>query len=324
MIDNLKKIKKTFILALVLFSLFTLIVPQTYAKTSLYNAYVDVNLSWGEEITDEPIVPRDEIVKLKIKVTMRILTGQGFGAGLYTGYENASAGALVDFYVLDYPSWCSAIFEMGRINTNITEKTEETINMYIHVNEEAPAYTSGVIRIGVKVGKLGLIKGVYKEFNLTFKPAFFPIIKTDLPEMNTKRVSPSSEAVFPIEIKNAGNGETKVFLSLINIPKGWSASVTDSLILGENKGSVGTAYLTVIPPRNVGYHYDEADIVVEILPSFADDISIEGKPIYANFLIQNRGFSSTGFEFYFPIIIIAIIIIIVFNQFFIKKRKTKK
>ena len=322
MIKNCKVIKKTFIFLLVLTSLITFLIPMVDARDN-YNAFVDVSVTWGNELIDEPIIPRDEIVKLRIDVFMRILVGPGFGTGLYTGYENASAGALIDLYVIDYPSWSSVTFEFGRLLTNITEKTQESVNMFIHVDEDAPAFTSGVIKIAVKVGDLGLIKGVYKEFNLTFKPAFFPIIKTDLPEMNTKRVDPSSEAVFPIEVKNAGNGETKVFFKVINVPDEWSASITDSIILKEEKGSSGTAYLTVIPPRDAGYHYDEANIVVEILPSFAENTTIKGRPIYANFLIQNRGFSSTSLEFYIPIMIAIIVAIFLINRFIIKKNRKK-
>jgi hypothetical protein len=277
---------------------------------------------WSDKLTDEPIVPRGEIFELELTIIMEIFYDEGFGTGLYKGYKGESA--LIDLYVLDYPPWSSVILERTLIEKNISERVEASTSLFLHVDEDAPAFTDGIIRVGVEISGLGLLRDAYKEFNLTFKPAFFPIIKTDLPEMNTKRINPNSEATFPIEIENAGNGETKVFFKVINLPNDWSATILDSITLGEIKGSKDIAYLTIVPSRSAGYHYDEANIVVEILPAFADNIEIKGKPIYANFLIQNRGLSTTGFELFIPVGIVILIILAVVGSYFIKNLKKKK
>lgn len=315
------KIRTTFIFCLIFISCFTFFISQCEARDPSYNAFVDVDLKWSDKLTDEPIVPRDEIVELELTIIMEIFTGEGFGAGLLVGYKSSSA--LIDLYILEYPKWSSVTLERNLLVTNISEREEASISLFLHIDENAPAFTDGLIKLGVNIDDLGFIKGVYEVFNLTFKPAFFPIIKTDLPEMNTKKINPSSEATFPIEIENAGNGETKVFFKVLNVPDDWLVSISDSIILGESKGSKGTAYLTIIPSRSIGYHYDEANIVVEILPTFAEDINIKGKPIYANFLVQNRGLSTTGFEFYLPIGIIIFIILIIIVSFFRKNLKKK-
>jgi len=315
------KIRTTFIFSLIFISCFTLFISHCEARDPSYNAFVDVSVTWSDNLTEEPIVPRDEIVELELTIIMEIFTGEGFGAGLLIGYSDNIA--LIDLYILEYPPWSSVTLERNLIVTNISEREEASISLFLHIDENAPAFTSGLIKIGVDIKDLGFIIGVYEEFNLTFKPAFFPIIKTDLPEMNTKKINPSSEATFPIEIENAGNGETKVFFKVLNLPADWAASISDSIILGESIGSKGTAYLTIIPSRSIGYHYDEANIVVEILPTFAEDINIKGKPIYANFLVQNRGFSTTGFEFYLPIGIIIFIILLIIVLFFRKNHKKK-
>jgi len=295
------KIRTTFIFCLIFISCFTLFISHCKARDPAYNAFVDVSVTWSDKLTEEPIVPRDEIVELELTIIMEIFTGEGFGAGLLLGYSDNVA--LIDLYILEYPPWSSITLERNLIVTNISEREEASISLFLHIDENAPAFTSGLIKIGVDIKDLGFIKGVYEVFNLTFKPAFFPIIKTDLPEMNTKKINPSSEATFPIEIENAGNGETKVFFKILNLPDDWSASISDSIILGES--------------------YDEANIVVEILPTFAEDINIKGKPIYANFLVQNRGFSTTGFEFYLPIGIIIFIILLIIVLFFRKNHKKK-
>ena len=99
------------------------------------------------------------------------------------------------------------------------------------------------------------------------------------------------------------------------------ATVTDFVILDEKKGSKETAYLNVIPSRGLGYYDDEVNLMVKITPTYAEDINITGKPIYANFIIKNRGFSTSGMEFYIPIVIIILIIIIFILVTFKKKRK---
>lgn len=318
MIKHIKMIKTVFILGLLLISLFVSFTPKTTARDP--PAFVAVDLKWSEGFPEKPIVPRGEIVELGITAIMRIETNPNFGAGLLEGYEKGG-GALIAFSIVDYPSWCSVVLRTYLIMTNISDIEEASTTLFLHVNENAPAYANGIIRVKVNIGQLGLIQGTSKEFDLPFKPAYFPIIKTDLPETNSKRIDPSSEAVFPIEVENAGNAETKVFLKVLNVPDGWSATVTDFLILGEAKGSKGTAYLNVLPSRGLGYHYDEAHIVVEIIPAFAENVNLTGKPIFANFIVKNRGFSSSGIEFYLIIAVIIIIIIAFILTAFRRKRK---
>ena len=314
---NLRKIKTTFILSILLL---VLTIPLTSSTESRdpYSAFVSVDLDWANGSIDAPIAPRGEIAKLDLKVTMKIKTDPRFGAGLLEGYS--TAGALIDISLVYYPSWCSAVLEQTLLMTNISPKEEAFFGMFLHVHENAPAYETGKIRLQVTVRDLGLIKGDSKIFNLTFKPAYYPIIKTELPESNTKRINPSSEAIFPIEIQNAGNAETKVQFEVLNIPKGWTATVTDSLFVGEEKGSKEMAYLIVRPSRDLGYHYGEAAISIKITPAYANDLNITGTPIFANFIIQERGFSSSGIEVYLFvfIIIIAAIVAIMFIR---KKRK---
>jgi hypothetical protein len=319
LIKNIKKIKTSFILGLCFISLFAFVIPQVTAKDPVYNAFVVVDIDWSDELTDEPLVPRGEIVDLELIIILEIKTGPTFGAGVLEGYQTSEA--LIDLFVVDFPSWCSVTIESDLLMTNISEREEAPTTLFIHVNENAPAYGNGVIKIRVKVDDLGLIKGDDRVFNLTFKPAYFPIIKTNLPETNSKEIDPSSKVVFPIEIENIGNAETKVFFEVFNVPNDWSATVTDNIILGEAKGSKGIAYLTILPSRDLGYHYDEANIIVKITPAFSGDINTTGKPIFAHFIVKNRGFSSSGMEFYIPIAIILIIIIVLLITFYQRKRK---
>lgn len=319
MIKNIKFNLLTGFIFLLISSLY--FAPITSADDPVYNAEVVIDFKWGDELTDAPIVPRDEIVELKLTVNLEIKTGLTFGQGLLDGYEGNIA--LIDLFIEDHPSWCYATLKSDLLMTNVTSKAEASTYLYLTLDETAPAYANGYIKIRVKVSDLGLIKGDDETFNLLFKPAYLPIIKIDLPEANTKRINPSSKAIFPIEIENAGNSRTKVFFELEDIPEDWTVTITDSIIL-EDKGSRETVYLTVIPAKGIGYHYDDAILNVKITPTLADDKEQKGTPIFASFIVQNRGFSSAGMEFYlsiFAIIILIIFILIGIRN--IRKRKEK-
>ena len=321
MSKTLKNIKKIFILSLLLISLFFTFFPQTNAQ-DLWNAFVSIDLTWANGHPEDPIVPRDEIYEMSLKLIITIDTGATFGAGLYEGYEGSTI--LIDLKIVEYSSWCSVTLERDLLQTNLSRRVEAITKLYIHIDENAPAFETGIIKFNVLVRDLGLIKGDNKTFDLTFKPAFSPIIKSELPELNTKRIDPTSKVTFPIEIENVGNAEQRVFFKILNVPDDWSAVITPSVDLGKDVGSKNTAYLTIIPSHSFGYHYDEAIIIVEILPTFVNNINITGKPIYANFIIKSRGFSSVGIEFYLPIGIVIFLIIFFGYRFFKKMPRKKK
>jgi len=317
---NLRKIKTSFVLSLFLLVLIVSSTSFSEAAETPYRASVIIELEWADGYPTTPIAPRDEIAELDLKVTMNIKTGITFGAGVLDGYISAESAALIDLAIVEFPSWCSATLDKTLLMTNISEKEEVFCKLFIHVDENAPAYEEGIIKFEVNIGKLGLIKGSSKVFNLSFMPSFYPLIRTELPESNSKRINPTSEAVFPIEIQNVGNAETKVLIEIIDIPGGWTATVTDSISIGDEKGSKEMAYLTVRPSRDFGYHYEETVVSLKITPAFASDLNITGNPIYANFIVQARGFSSIGIEVY--LILFAIIVIVLFAIIrIVRKRK---
>jgi hypothetical protein len=258
-------------------------------------------------------------MELNITVEYRIETGEYFGKGALIGYKDEkTALALVDLFVVETPSWCSAVLERSRLALNLGEiirsgSGTQNVRLYLAVDEDAPSFTDGYVKINVSTGRLGLLRGSQEEFKLTFTPSFNPKIKVDIPELNTKRIGPDEKAIFPIQIENVGNARTLVLFEVQNIPDGWTATVSNEIVLDETKGSKDTAYLTVIPPSDLGYHYEEATIGVLITPVRAEDLTDIGEPLYSNFIIQNRGFTGSGSEqILFYLIILFIIILVAF------------
>ena len=310
---------------IILFSLiFILIISMVYPTSTVakIKAQVVLEIDWDLEEAQKPVVPRDEIKELDIVLKFRVVTNDYVGKGVLIGYYDAGAAALININIIETSPWCSAVLNRTRVSFFISEYEEANLKLFMAIDEDAPAYGDGFIRIEAKCpyGSVGILEGFVSEFELTFSPSYLPIIKTNLPEINTKRISPQEKAVFPIEIENAGNARTEILFDIDNVPEGWGASISDTVILGEAKGSKATAYLRIIPPNELGFHYDEANIRVKMTPVMAENTDEVGNPLFATFTVQNRGSSTSGIEFIILLGIIVSIIIILTYRYVIKKR----
>ena len=326
----LSKFKNSFVFFIVFTSLFMVILHSESldADEPVYNAKAVLTLEWDTKEIQKPIVPVDEILELNLSVEYKIETGEYFGKGAVIGYREEDALALVDLAIVETPPWCSAVIERSRLALNLGNIIRsgietQNINLYLTVDSDAPAFTDGYVKINVSTGNLGLIKGTQDEFKLTFTPSFNPKIKTNIPDLNAKRITPNEKAIFPIEIENVGNARTRVLFEIQNVPDGWKATTSKEIVLDESNGSKATAYLTVIPPTDFGYHYEEADIGVLITPIRAEDFEDVGRSLYSNFIIQNRGFSSNGIEqiLFYTAILISVILLIFYFIRLIRQKK---
>ena len=168
--------------------------------------------------------------------------------------------------------------------------------MTLRVDENAPAFGAGYVKITASVPKIGAIDGYSQVFTLEFSPAYLPMINAQLPEGNSKSIGPMDTAVFPITVENMGNARTTVFFKIDNVPEGWIAVVTDDITLDEGKGSTGTVYLTIKPPKGFGYHNDDRSIIVTMTPARAEELRNQGESKTVTVIIESRGFSTPGFE----------------------------
>ncbi len=317
--------KSTFILSfLIIILLISMIFPfSTEAKA--FNAKVVLEIDWDQEDITAPIVPRYEVKELNITIKLKVVTDDYFGKGILIGYFELGKVALIDITVNESSPWCHAVLKRTRYEMNISSFDEVKDQMYLLVNDNAPGFGDGFVKLKVECpyGSVGAaLEGFISEFELHFTPSYLPIIQTDLPDFNTKRVSPMEEAVFPIEIENLGNARTQVKFEIEKIPEGWEAAISDELILEGMDGSKSITYLTVIPPRDFGFHYESANIRIKMVPVMVDNPDVTGDPLYATFTVQNRGTSTVGFEqiFFYGLIVLIIIIVV----YFLLKVKRKK
>lgn len=318
---------------IILFTLiFILIISMLYPLTlaslndlTKIKAKVVLEIDWDLEEAQKPVIPRDEIKELDLLLKFRVVTNDFVGKGVLIGYFAAKSAALININIVETSPWCSAVLNRTRVSFFISEYDEAKLKLYIAIDETAPAYGDGFIKIEAKCpyGSVGLLEGFVSEFELHFSPSYLPIIKTNLPEINTKRINPQETAIFPIEIENAGNARTEILFEIENVPEGWGASISNTVILEEVKGSKATAYLRVIPPNQLGFHYEEANIRVKMTPVMAENSDEVGNSLYATFTVQNRGSSSSGIEMVGLLGLVVLIILLLLYQFVIKKRLRK-
>ena len=185
------------------------------------------------------------------------------------------------------------------------------MGLYLIVNEDAPGYSQGYVEIEASFKNVPVapIRSYKHVFNLSFTPGYFPSINVDLPDVNTVEINPEEVAVFPIKVENLGNEETVVFFKVESLPDGWSATVTDEVLLGKN-GS-GEAKLVVKPSKDFGYHEEKGIVRVSAVPARALDISERGDEMMLTFLVKNRGFATPGFEliYFIPAFMVLIVLI---------------
>jgi len=311
---------------IILFSLiFILIISMVYPTSTVakIKAQVVLEIDWDLEEAQKPVVPRDEIKELDIVLKFRVVTNDYVGKGVLIGYYDAGAAALININIIETSPWCSAVLNRTRVSFFISEYEEANLKLFMAIDEDAPAYGDGFIKIQAKCpyGSVGILEGFVSEFELTFSPSYLPIIKADLPESNTKRITPQEKAIFPIEIENLGNARTEILFDIDNVPEGWGASISDTVIVDEAKGSKAIAYLRIIPPNELGFHYDEANIRVKMTPVMTENYDEVGYPLFATFTVQNRGSSTSGIELVIFLGIIVLMIIFLTYRYVIKKRK---
>jgi hypothetical protein len=318
MSKNFKSVKASLIMGILLVSVFAAMVPTTSAgKIIALSGLVDVN--WTQDVA--PIIPTRGRQSVPLTITYTVSAGAIFASAIYTLLQGRQA--TIHLEVIAKPDWCSISLDTSTVSMILPEKpgvpASKDITATISVTDDAPAFDQGVITIRATADAVGPIDGYTKDFDLKLQPDYLALINPQPLESNTKTIGPTDKAVFPFEIMNMGNAPTKVYIEIVYIPDGWTASVTDSVTLDAEKGSKATAYLTVYPPKGFGYHDDKATVKLQLTPAYAQGTEIKGEPEPLTFTIESRGVSLIGIEVALPIILIILVIIIVIYMFFIKK-----
>jgi hypothetical protein len=314
--SRFRKIKSMVIMGILLISIISITIPPVSAGL-FFNLQSVITVGWSGNQTAEPVVPRGAIRPVDLEVSYVITRGV-LGKGVLAAYSGKQA--FVKLEVVDSSPWVTATLQSDTVAFELSETLQTKGNIVsFQVDEDAPAFGLGFIKIKASINKMTVIEGFEQTFTLNFVPSYKPLIDPSLPETNTKEIAPMDSAVFPIEVENLGNARTIVFFDVVSVPENWNAIVTSQVTLDEKVGATSTAYLVVKPDKGFGYHFEEKTIRVSLTPARADNLADRGETLYETFLVQSRGFSTPGFEMI--LLLGALLIFVIITKI---KRKNKR
>lgn len=291
---NLKTVKTALVMGMLLFSVFTALMPSISAG-NIVNLSHATNVTWASGNKTELLDPSGTMKSYDLDIQYKVTGGPG-GKLLYSAFFLDNRLVTIKLEIIEKSSWCEVTIPKGTIiaTTSFSDWVEYSGKINIQVNENAPALAMGKVSIKASVDALSIISGFEEIFDLEFQPAYLPMMSKEVQDGNSREIAPLETASFPIEITNLGNDRTKVFLEVENVPDGWIAVVSDDVTIDVD--GKATAYLIIKPPKNFGYHYEEESFRVALTPVRAEKISDRGQTEYVTVVVESRGFSTPGFE----------------------------
>jgi len=140
---------------------------------------------------------------------------------------------------VECPDWCKATLEPSGVKaeiSNVFKEADEKVKLTISVNDTAPVLEPGDITVIAESQDSWGIGGSSNETTISVMAAYESTLEINATA--TREISPINETVIPINITNAGNGETTVNISIETAPEKWNISFSQAevtLSAGETK-----------------------------------------------------------------------------------------
>ncbi|HEC81495.1 MAG TPA: hypothetical protein ENI42_03605 [Thermoplasmatales archaeon] len=302
---NLRALKASFVMGILIAGLFTAFLP-TASAVALLPAQGNLKMEFDTDAAKQTVTPLGAPIYIPIKVSYLV---SGIVAPAVVGIIGGRMPAMIELSVDQAPEWCTAIVSPGIVSTEVsTSYRSANATVTISVNENAPAFTQSKIRIKMHARAL---KGLGCEISevtfydeIPFTPGYSPVISFTTPNGNFKEIGPGSTANFNIHLENLGNAPTEVTFKVLNQPRGWSPNIISMTTLGSKVLGEETTKdipFVVQPPYNFGYHNERQSFQVSLTPAYYRDPTLTGKEYIITFVVHSRGFSTPGFEMVFAL-----------------------
>ena len=212
--------------------------------------------------------------------------------------------------IINVPDWANIYFSTPDHDIDFASSNDPAkiqVDLIISPLREAPSEPFN-IQFKIEAEEHGRVKGKTMNYNINFQPAYIPqiVVKADKP---TRMVAPREPVNINVEIKNNANYWTIVRSEFITIPENWSPIINPSVI-EIAPGGTETIVLSVTPPYTLGWHDEIETIQINFRPEASPGGTEQG-PAYPLFVkLNNRGFSTPGFELAFVFVALALFIII--------------
>ena len=319
---NLRSVKSGIIFGTLLCSLFIAFVPS--ASAGIFTVPPLINVTYP--IQEENVVPNSGVLDIPLLTTFT-LTGPWASAA-----EKGLLGSTVvqiELKVIQKPDWCTASISNPLANIKVGEPEPYSSTLTVTVNENAPAFQQGVVRISatskMQRSLMFNIGEETVEFDISFIIGYWSVVSYDMPEGTLIEVGPLDTADFRIDIENIGNGPTYVGIEIIDIPDDeWSVNIASSVQLAasvyEGGGTKKTVHLKIKPPYGFGFHNERKNIKVRFTPYYLGRPDLVGQPEVITFNVQNIGLSP-GYGYEIPLIISVVVIVVLFFYFYRQRKK---
>ncbi len=322
---NFRTVKTGIIFGILLLSLFVAFIPSTSAGLIIVDPLIYV--TYPEQ--EEEIIPNSGVLDIPLSTTVR-LSGP-FAKFVKRCSLLGNAVLQIELKIVEIPDWCEASFSDPLVQLSLDPSEPFETTLTVTVNENAPAYTQGVVRISATSklirGLLFNIGEVAVEFDVSFIIGYWSVVSYELPYGNLIEIGPLDTADFEIDIQNIGNGPTLVSIGLLDYPEDeWDVNIASSVQLDSAADGGGrtseSVHLIITPSVDSDRNKVRQTFRVKFTPSYLGKPDLIGQEEIITFNVQKIGSLKEEEESDYNLLILLIVavVLIILISIFLKRR----
>ncbi len=189
----------------------------------------------------------------------------------------------------------------------------ETLTKFVTINRQATALESIQCNIDAEASAIGTGQGVPKPPAVTtatsIKPDYFGAIEAKSVGNKLQQGGPQKQIPFQVEVKNFGNGQTRVKFEVVERPgnKDWQGLPPDAMLLDQKDGgnANGLATFTVSTPYKNGWNNEEGAFLLRLTPEYNFNSEKKGGDVDIQILARVRGVYVPSLE---PMVMVGAVI----------------
>ncbi|MDD5502769.1 MAG: hypothetical protein PHH26_04810 [Candidatus Thermoplasmatota archaeon] len=209
----------------------------------------------------------------------------------------------------DAINWCTASINPAQVYINLGATPMQggqqtaTATLTIHVTGDAPASATPLIKVTAEAQANGFngmgLESSSGSYDVQIGIGYYSLLQATVPQ-TLQKGAPYQQITYPVTVTNLGNGKTKIFFDVKNVPTGWQVTLPSPIIL-ESRQQGGkltqqTVNVVVFTPYKTGYQNNVGSIRIDVTSKYADDTTIVGDATSINTLTLSKGFYVPGFD----------------------------
>jgi hypothetical protein len=286
-----------------------------------------MDITYDVEAASTLAMPNGDPIEIPINVSYQIF---GPLSGLHSKlYKNREVK--IHLEITEKPEWCEATLTETNISTTPGTQEPQTSILSVSVNETAPAFNDGKVKIQATCsaikGLFGIVTkvtGCNETFEILFRVDYLPLIEVEFGNYSSE-IPPLNVTTIPVNITNLGNGKTTVKIEVENESGNYTLHYPDNTILdsqisgGDYKKQIE---IEIQPYKN----FTLEKIKIKFTPHYTGDPELKGQTITTTLTLENDGSlkedeEDLGFNSTLLIVVIVVIILVLIFAIILKKRR---